>query len=96
MCTMGGRLCKRSRRVGVAVEIAAAVVKKVRSRDFFNTGKLWPLGNSDRFEAALMQAWFMHVKQPPITVTPFHRTPCLLALFPDNLVFFHVRLVTNR
>ena len=80
----------------MAVEKAAAVVKKVWWWDFLNTGKLGPLANSDSFEAALMQAWFMHVQQPPITVTPIHKTPCLLALFRDNLVFFYVQLVTNR
>ena len=79
MCTMCGRLCKRSRRVDVAVE-KAAVVKKVWWRDFLKTGRRDPLGNSDSFEAASMQAWFMHVQQPPITVTPFHKTPCLFAI----------------
>ena len=79
MCTMCGRLCKRSRWVDVAVE-KAATVKKVRWQDFLNTGKRGPLGNSDSFEAAWMQAWFMHVQQPPITVTPFLRTPCLFAV----------------
>ena len=27
-----------------------------------------------------MQAWFMHVQQPPMTVTPSHRTPCLFGV----------------
>ena len=43
--------------------------------------------NSDNFGAAGMQAWFMHAQQPPKTVTPIHKTPCLLALYRDNLVF---------
>ena len=43
--------------------------------------------NSDNFGAAWMQACFMHAQQPPKTVTPIHKTPCLLALYQDNLVF---------
>lgn len=42
-----------------------------------------------------MQAWFMHVQQPPITVTPFPECHAFLALFRDNLVFSKARLVTS-
>ena len=45
MCTMCGRLCKRSRRVDVAVEKAAVVVKKVRWRDFFG---YWQTGTVEK------------------------------------------------
>ncbi len=86
MCTMSGRLCKRSRRVDVVVEEAA--VKKVRWRDFLNTGKRKSWGNSDSFEAA-----WMHNSHPYRNAISQNAIPSWR--YFETTSYFLVRLVTS-